>query len=172
MGKMMALATRYEVNAQVASFGVEESDPAMCGSETLTTVVSSTSINVLVITVMATIHGLTTGMLLFGFVALIGVIAFVAYGAFAVTSPLQSCHPEHRLLVRRILRFFSSTMLFLVPTQSPVISQNFLSFTRITDSSTPWAPLTSPAAEHAAGPVLFQSGSLSGFSAPPSHNCR
>jgi len=65
---------------------------------------------VLVITVMATIHGLTTGMLLFGFVALIGVIAFVAYGAFAVTSPLQSCHPEHRFLVRRILRFLSRTM--------------------------------------------------------------
>src|SRR5260370_25279844 len=46
----------------------------MCGSETLTTVLSSTSMNVLVITVIATIQGLTSGMLLFVFSGLIGVI--------------------------------------------------------------------------------------------------
>src|SRR5260370_823590 len=74
MGKMMALATRYEVSAQVASSGVEESEPAIWGSETLTTVVSSSSMNVLVITVIATIQGLTSGMLLFVFSGLIGVI--------------------------------------------------------------------------------------------------
>src|SRR3954465_5590582 len=34
------------------------SEPAICGSETLTTVVSSTSMNVANITAMATIHGL------------------------------------------------------------------------------------------------------------------
>jgi len=75
MGRMIALATRYEVNAHVASSGVEDSDPAMCGSETFTTVVSSTSMNVLVITVMAMIHGLISGAPAFGFWGLIGVIA-------------------------------------------------------------------------------------------------
>src|ERR1700722_5415683 len=55
---MMALATRYEVSAQVASSIVEERSPAMCSSETLTTVVSSTSMKVLNITAMATIQGL------------------------------------------------------------------------------------------------------------------
>ena len=43
----------------------------MCGSETFTTVVSSTSMNVLLITAMATSHGFTpawlcSGMELFG----------------------------------------------------------------------------------------------------------
>src|SRR5579859_172353 len=76
MGRMIALATRYDVNAHVASAGVEESDPAMCGSETFTTVVSSTSINVLVITVMAMIHGLISGGPAFRFWGLIGVIAW------------------------------------------------------------------------------------------------
>src|ERR1017187_10801798 len=37
---MMALATRYEVSAQAASSVLTERLPAMCGSETLTTVVS------------------------------------------------------------------------------------------------------------------------------------
>src|SRR3954468_454575 len=58
MGKMIAFATRYDVNAQVASSGVAERLPAMCGSETLTTVVSSTSMKVLIITAEATSHGL------------------------------------------------------------------------------------------------------------------
>src|SRR6185295_19586060 len=35
--------------------------PAMCGSDTLTTVVSSTSMNVANMTAIATIHGLTVG---------------------------------------------------------------------------------------------------------------
>src|SRR5438067_6287860 len=56
---MIALATRYEVSAQVASSVVAESEPAMCGSETFTTVVSSTSMKVLLITAMATSHGFT-----------------------------------------------------------------------------------------------------------------
>src|ERR1700722_14417686 len=56
---MMALATRYEVSAQVASSIVDERSPAMCSSETLTTVVSSTSMKVLNMTAIATIHGLT-----------------------------------------------------------------------------------------------------------------
>src|SRR5437763_12541965 len=104
MGKMMALATRYEVNAQVASFGVEESDPAICGSETLTTVVSSTSINVLVITVMATIHGFTSGMLLFGFAGLIGVIAFAEI-LFVFFPWGQTCFAiDSRLVRTRIYR--------------------------------------------------------------------
>src|ERR1700722_6400549 len=55
---MMALATRYEVSAQVASSIVEERSPAMCSSETLTTVVSSTSMKVLNMTAIAMIHGL------------------------------------------------------------------------------------------------------------------
>src|SRR2546430_13404126 len=58
---MIAFATRYEVSAQVASSGVAPKLPAMCGRETLTTVVSSTSIKVLAITATATSQGLTAG---------------------------------------------------------------------------------------------------------------
>src|SRR5215467_7095053 len=57
----MALATRYEVSAQVASSTVADMLPAMWGSETLTTVVSRISITVAHITAMATIHGFTSG---------------------------------------------------------------------------------------------------------------
>ena len=53
------METRYEVNTQVASSGVAERFPAMCGRETFTTVVSSTSIKVPSITEMAMIQGLT-----------------------------------------------------------------------------------------------------------------
>jgi hypothetical protein len=53
----MALATRYEVSTQVASSMVAERFPAICGSDTLTTVVSSTSMKVQSITEKATIQG-------------------------------------------------------------------------------------------------------------------
>src|SRR5438132_3861639 len=56
---MMALATRYDVSAQVDSSIVADRLPAMCGSETFTTVVSSTSMNVANMTATATIQGLT-----------------------------------------------------------------------------------------------------------------
>src|SRR5580765_4148893 len=56
---MMALATRYDVSAQVDSSTVAERLPAMCGSDTFTTVVSSTSMKVANMTATATIHGLT-----------------------------------------------------------------------------------------------------------------
>src|ERR687887_830515 len=62
IGRMMALATRYDVSTQVASSTVAERLPAMCGSETFTTVVSSTSMKVPSITEMATIHGLISGV--------------------------------------------------------------------------------------------------------------
>src|SRR5437660_8081085 len=58
-GRMMALATRYDVSAQVDSSMVADRLPAMCGSETFTTVVSSTSMNVANMTAIATIQGLT-----------------------------------------------------------------------------------------------------------------
>src|SRR5271157_853794 len=61
MGRMMALATRYEVSAQAASSTLAERLPAMCGRDTLTTVVSSTSMKVANITAVAMIHGLTWG---------------------------------------------------------------------------------------------------------------
>src|SRR5579859_3202525 len=61
-GSTMAFATRYEVSTQVASSGLAERVPPMCGSETLTTVVSSTSIKVPSITEMAIIHGLIVGL--------------------------------------------------------------------------------------------------------------
>src|SRR4029077_12500622 len=61
IGRMMALATRYEVSTQVASSGVADRLPAICGSATLATLVSSTSIKVASITVTAMIHGLMTG---------------------------------------------------------------------------------------------------------------
>jgi len=60
-GSTIAFATRYDVSAQVDSSIEAESEPATCGSDTLTTVVSSTSMKVANITAIATIHGLTTG---------------------------------------------------------------------------------------------------------------
>src|SRR5512143_2497302 len=62
IGKMMAFATRYDVRVQVASSVLADKLPAICGSETLTTVVSSTSMNVLDITATATSHGLISGI--------------------------------------------------------------------------------------------------------------
>ena len=61
IGRTMALATRYEVSTHVDSSIVAERLPAMCGSDTLTTVVSSTSMNVANMTATATSHGLTCG---------------------------------------------------------------------------------------------------------------
>jgi hypothetical protein len=58
IGKTMALATRYDVSVQVASSVLAERLPAMCGSETLTTVVSSTSMKVLDMTAIAISQGL------------------------------------------------------------------------------------------------------------------
>ena len=58
IGRMMALATRYEVSTQVASSVDAERLPAMCGSATFATLVSSTSMKVASITVNAIIHGL------------------------------------------------------------------------------------------------------------------
>src|SRR5688572_7501992 len=58
IGRMIALATRYDVSAQVASSVVAAMLLAMCGSDTLTTVVSSTSMKVANMTATATIHGL------------------------------------------------------------------------------------------------------------------
>jgi hypothetical protein len=59
IGRMMALATRYDVSAHVASSVVAAMLLAMCGSDTFTTVVSSTSMKVANMTAIATIHGLT-----------------------------------------------------------------------------------------------------------------
>ena len=60
---MIALATRYDVRAHVASSVVADMLLAMCGSDTLTTVVSSTSMKVANITAIATTQGLTRGVL-------------------------------------------------------------------------------------------------------------
>src|SRR3954467_12647162 len=59
-GSTMALATRYEVSTQVDSSIVADRLPAMWGSDTLTTVVSRTSMKVANMTAIATIQGLTT----------------------------------------------------------------------------------------------------------------
>src|SRR5215468_9406988 len=61
IGRIIALATRYDVTVHVASSIVAERLPAMCGSDTLTTLVSSTSMKVASITEMAMIHGLMFG---------------------------------------------------------------------------------------------------------------
>src|SRR5437588_7520415 len=60
MGRITAFATRYDVSAQVASSTLAERLPAICGSDTFTTVVSSTSMNVANITEMAMSQGLMT----------------------------------------------------------------------------------------------------------------
>ncbi len=59
IGRMIALATRYDVSTHVASSIVADRLPAMCGSDTLTTVVSSTSMKVANITEIAMILGFT-----------------------------------------------------------------------------------------------------------------
>src|SRR6201996_7103698 len=60
-GRMIAFATRYAVITHVASSCVEPSPPAMCGSDTFAMELSSTSMNVASVTVIATIHGFTRG---------------------------------------------------------------------------------------------------------------
>src|SRR6476661_6543281 len=62
IGRMIAFATRYDVSTHVDSSIVAERLPAMWGSDTLTTVVSSTSMNVANMTAIATIQGLTCGV--------------------------------------------------------------------------------------------------------------
>ena len=62
MGRMIAFATRYDVSVHVASSLLAERLPAICGSETLTTVVSSTSMNVLDMTAIAISQGLISRM--------------------------------------------------------------------------------------------------------------
>src|SRR5205809_523203 len=59
IGRMIAFATRYDVSTHVASSIVTDRLPAMCGSDTFTTVVSSTSMKVANITLIAMIQGLT-----------------------------------------------------------------------------------------------------------------
>ena len=56
---MMAFATRYDVSIHVDSSMLADRLPAICGSETLATLVSSTSMKVASMTVMAMIQGLT-----------------------------------------------------------------------------------------------------------------
>jgi hypothetical protein len=56
-GSTIAFATRYAVSTQVASSTLEERLPAMCGSATLATLVSSTSMKVASITVPAITQG-------------------------------------------------------------------------------------------------------------------
>jgi len=59
IGRMMALETRYEVTTHVPSSTVAPMLPARCGTDTLTTVVSSISMKVASMTAAVTIHGLT-----------------------------------------------------------------------------------------------------------------
>src|SRR3954447_17210156 len=59
IGRTIAFATTDDVSAHVASSIVAERLRAMCGKDTLTTVVSRTSMKVANITAIATIHGLT-----------------------------------------------------------------------------------------------------------------
>jgi hypothetical protein len=61
MGRTTALAARYEVNTQVASFTVAERLPAMCGRLTFTTVVSSTTMAALIMTAMEAGQGFRRG---------------------------------------------------------------------------------------------------------------
>src|SRR5579872_765786 len=59
IGRTIALETRYDVSTQVLSSTLAERLPAMCGSETLATLVSRTSMNVASVTVSAMIQGFT-----------------------------------------------------------------------------------------------------------------
>src|SRR5580700_11236209 len=58
MGRMTAFATRYELSTHAASSSPAERLPAICGSATLAMLVSSTSMNVAMVTTSAIAHGL------------------------------------------------------------------------------------------------------------------
>ena len=91
MGRMIALATRYEVSVQVASSLLAERLPAMCGSETLTTVVSSTSMKVLDMTAMAISQGLISRCSLF---PVNGIPSAVSVPEFASNVIVLSFRPD------------------------------------------------------------------------------
>src|SRR5690348_6386205 len=61
-GKTIALDTKYDVSTHVLSSTLAERLPAMCGSDTLATLVSKTSMNVASITVAAISHGFTSAI--------------------------------------------------------------------------------------------------------------
>src|SRR5438046_10648374 len=61
IGRIMAFDTRYDVSTHVLSSVLAESEPAMCGKATFAMLVSSTSINVAMVTVRAMAHGLCLG---------------------------------------------------------------------------------------------------------------
>ena len=54
----MAFDTRYDVSTQVLSSWLTERSPAMCGRETFAMLVSSTSMNVAIVTTSAIAQGL------------------------------------------------------------------------------------------------------------------
>src|SRR5580698_8313300 len=60
-GRTIAFETRYDVSTQVLSSWPAERLPAICGRATLAMEVSSTSMNVASVTVIAMIHGLIAG---------------------------------------------------------------------------------------------------------------
>ncbi len=57
-GRIIAFETRYDVSTQVASSALADRFPAMCGNATLAMEVSSTSMNVASVTVIAITQGL------------------------------------------------------------------------------------------------------------------
>src|SRR5262245_42849507 len=61
IGSTIALAAMYDVRTHVDSSTDADRLPAMCESDTFTTVVSSTTMNVPNITAIAVSHGLTGG---------------------------------------------------------------------------------------------------------------
>src|ERR1700689_427267 len=61
IGRTIPLATRYAVSVQVVSSLLTDMVPAMCGSATLTMVVSRISMKATSVTTSAITHGLTAG---------------------------------------------------------------------------------------------------------------
>src|ERR1700712_5853031 len=61
IGSTIPFATRYDVNAQVASSYDADTDPAMCGRLTFTMVVSRISMNAAEVTTTAISQGLARG---------------------------------------------------------------------------------------------------------------
>src|SRR6202451_4231577 len=85
----MPLATRYDVSAQVASSLLEERLPAICGSATLTIVVSRISMNAADVTITAISHGLYCG-----FQGASGLAASGAAGSASLIAPKPSVRPK------------------------------------------------------------------------------
>src|SRR5665213_4500839 len=102
----MAFATRYEVSTQAASSWLIERLPAICGSATFAMLVSSTSMNVASVTVMAIAHGLKRGRHS-AFAGTIGSVAVLIARRLFHSHRRHHRHPRPQNMIRVLPRIES-----------------------------------------------------------------